>query len=203
VISAFQVLPQYATAFNFYARANQPGTHALRSTPLQEQIRALKSDGWFVIVVPHWGNNYCRRDERVWLMGRHIMARTAADLVIGHSAHLMAEIQQFGGRWVIFSLGNFIFNADSRYAEFDMAPYSLIAQLVVRLAGGAVTTDLVLYPILSDNEPTNFQPRFVTRSEFDRLHNWYRLGAFDPDAFDRNVSPVENGGRFGLRLAMT
>ena len=95
------------------------------------------------------------------------MARAGADLVIGHGAHSLQEVERVGQMWTVFGLGNFVFNSRGRFGLFGAPPFGLIAKMTVRRSGDSLTKTLRLYPIVVDNKATDFQPRFVDRKEFN------------------------------------
>ncbi len=75
----------------------------------------------------------------------------------------MQEVEAYRGRWIVYSIGNLHFNSPGRYALFGKDPYSFVGALDIRNAGGTATLRLRLYPIVSDNLQTDYQPRPVTR----------------------------------------
>ena len=93
-----------------------------------------------------------------------------ADLVIGHGSHALQEIEHYRGRWIIYSLGNFVFNSPGRYKAEDFPPYSLMAMLELRREGEEWAYAIRLYPIFSDNRISDYHPRPVTKSEFRSIH---------------------------------
>ena len=47
------------------------------------------------------------------------------DLVVGHGAHMLQEVEHDGRGWIFYSIGNFLFNARGRYAANQAPPFSL------------------------------------------------------------------------------
>src|SRR4029453_16790647 len=92
-----------------------------------------------------------------------------ADLISGHGAHHVQEIARVNGRWVVYGLGNFIFNSDGQYGEADVPPLSFLGRLRLADFSGGIEKSLLLYPIVSNNQATHFRPRFVAASEFAEL----------------------------------
>jgi poly-gamma-glutamate capsule biosynthesis protein CapA/YwtB (metallophosphatase superfamily) len=133
------------------------------------RVRAARPDA-FVIAFPHWGGNYLGRTPDQVEIADALFA-AGADLILGHGAHRLQEIERRDGRWAVFGLGNFVFNSGGRYAKFGSTPLSLVAELVVELKDGRPARELRLYPIYSDNRVTDYQPRFVTDGEFSLLLN--------------------------------
>jgi poly-gamma-glutamate synthesis protein (capsule biosynthesis protein) len=77
-----------------------------------DDSRAARALGAQVVIVSlHWGAEgeheptRSQRDVANWLT-----ASGAADLIVGHHAHVVQPIEQVNGRWVIFGLGNVLSN---------------------------------------------------------------------------------------------
>ncbi len=167
VIGAFEYRSKYDETYRFYASGNRAGVHPLDMDRLSVQIERLKRKDpeLFVVVTPHWGRNYGWRRERETLAARR-MIDAGADLVIGHGAHHFQAIERYKGRWIVYNLGNFVFNSQGRYAENKSHAASLAAQLRLRTVAGKLCWSLRCYPLLSDNLRTGYRPRLLSSREF-------------------------------------
>ena len=82
----------------------------------QEQIVKLvknvkrENSSDFVIVFIHWGEEYKPTSNATQKELAHLMIDGGADLVIGSHPHVMEEIEQYKGKLIFYSLGNFIFD---------------------------------------------------------------------------------------------
>lgn len=64
----------------------------------------------FLIVLFHWGEEYQLKSSLAQQkLGRKIID-IGADLIIGHHPHVVQEIEEYRGRLIFYSLGNFIFD---------------------------------------------------------------------------------------------
>ncbi|MDO8592941.1 MAG: CapA family protein [bacterium] len=76
----------------------------------EQIIKQEKSQHNFVIVLPHWGNEY----QTTHSAGQEKLARSwigaGADLIIGGHPHVVQDAQVINGKLVFYSLGNFIFD---------------------------------------------------------------------------------------------
>jgi len=73
-------------------------------------IRFARNLADLVVVCPHWGVEYataptCQQQE----LARKIID-AGADLIVGSHPHVVQPLEQYRGRWVAYSLGNFIFD---------------------------------------------------------------------------------------------
>ncbi len=171
VVAGFEYRKHYDDTYTFYASENAGGVNAWTAVNAVEQVEAIrKADpDAFIVAFPHWGRNYSWKTEKQTKLA-HALVNSGANLVIGHGAHKLQEIEHYKNRWIIYGLGNFVFNSPGRYRKMKAAPFSLAARLDMVEQKGEITFTLKLYPILSDNLITNYQPRFVTEKEIKRVH---------------------------------
>ncbi|MCA8881314.1 MAG: CapA family protein [Rhodobacteraceae bacterium] len=120
------------------------------------------------VAFPHWGPNYGWRSVRQRELAKGLLD-AGIDLILGHGAHCLQEIHRRSGRWVVYGLGNFVFNSPGRYRRMKSPPFSLAARLVARPRPDGWLVTLRLYPIVSDNRITDYRPRFTTEDEFDQV----------------------------------
>lgn len=143
--------------YDFYALGDEPGV-ANMSGSLIEQIKMEKANypDSFVLVIPHWGVDFgtVHVKQRQYA---HSIIKAGADLIIGHGAHMMQEIEQLHDKYIIYSIGNGVFNSDGEYNRRHVAPYSLFAQLLYEKNH----MELRLYPIYTNNLKTFWQSYFV------------------------------------------
>ena len=156
--------------YGVYASEVKPGLNPVSLKNLRQEIRRIKErfSNAFVVLFPHWGANYQWRTERQAKLAERMLAE-GADLILGHGAHMLQEIQKSHQQWIVFGIGNFMFNSKGRYDKLGAPPYSLIAQLRVDAHLGAFKKCLRLYPIVTDNRQTDYQTRFVTEKEFEEV----------------------------------
>lgn len=192
VICAFEFEPRYAQSYSFYAEGQIGGVNSLIEDPISEDIRSLRHEyeDIFIVVFPHWGVNYQSATSEQRLLGRAIID-AGADLVIGHGAHTLQELEYYNGRWIVYGIGNFVFAAPGRYDLRQAPPYSLVANLRIGTENGALSKKLRLYPIFSDNLASHYRNRFVSDDEFEEIKTMLRRHSAIPPGFDAMVS----GGR--------
>ncbi|MDJ0853451.1 MAG: CapA family protein [Myxococcota bacterium] len=170
VIGAFEYRRNYDEDYRFYADDTTPGAYMLSASEIGAQIAALRLEypGIFLVAFPHWGSNYRWKTAAQTEMA-HDLVDAGVDMVIGHGAHMIQEVEKYRGRWIAYSLGNLVFNSKGRYADFDAPPYGFILELVLEDGGNSLDAGFRLYPIFTNNRITNFQSRYVTQSEFDEV----------------------------------
>ena len=76
-----------------------------------DPLRKLRSQVDCLIVSVHWGQEYTVVNDRQRQLANALIG-AGADVVVGHHPHVSQEIQPFGtGKWVFYSLGNFVFDS--------------------------------------------------------------------------------------------
>lgn len=147
VIAAFEYDEVYDRDHRFYAEHDRGGVNVLSNNGIKRQIEQLKRDDAFVVVFPHWGENYEWKTEPQTEFA-HRLIEAGADLIVGHGAHMTQEIEKYQGRWIVYNLGNFMFNSQGRYQLLNVAPFSLAAQLRLAAKGDGWLKTVRLYPIV-------------------------------------------------------
>lgn len=160
---------------NFYATKDRPGNSKLAIDDIRRKIAELRASKpeLFIVVFPHWGRNYVWRSKKQQRLGHEIID-AGADLVIGHGAHCIQEVERYQDKWIVYSIGNFVFNSLGRYEKLNAPPYSMAAVLRIgedSSTGTAPVLRLRFYPLVSDNRLTNYQPRWVTAEEFEEVYD--------------------------------
>lgn len=105
-----------------------------------DDIRLARSLADLVVVSLHWGVEYARRPQREQIILAHQMVDAGADLIVGHHPHVSQPLEDYHGRWIAYSLGNFIFDQGSPEAT----RHGLM--LKVTLCGKGIT-DVTSIPI--------------------------------------------------------
>ncbi len=73
------------------------------------QIRDERAKGRIPVVFAHWGDEYVAANELQKVLA-HRFIDAGADLVIGSHPHVIQETEQYKGKHIYYSLGNFIFD---------------------------------------------------------------------------------------------
>ena len=185
----FEYRESYDRKYDFYSDHGGGGTNALLTGEIGSIVDELRRNytNLFVIAYPHWGKNYRWATESQRAKAR-AMIEGGVDLVIGHGAHLVQEIDRYKVRWIVYSLGNFVFGSPGRYKKSKMHPYGAIATLVLSPSVNGSAKTLRLHPIFTDNRITGYQSRFVTETEFQEIKTLLRTRSGMPEQFDTLVS---------------
>jgi poly-gamma-glutamate synthesis protein (capsule biosynthesis protein) len=77
-----------------------------------EDARAARRAGaGFVVVLLHWGQeNQAAPTPSQRELARRLLAAPEVDLILGHHVHVVQPIEQVGGKWVAYGMGNSLSN---------------------------------------------------------------------------------------------
>lgn len=202
VIAGFAYSNKYDKMYHFYAKGKKGGANkfSIKKTAAQIKLLDEKYPGIFVIVSPHWGGNYSWRTRKQQNQAQQLID-AGADLIIGHGGHRLQEIERYNDHWIVYGLGNFMFNSPGRYAKLKSHAYSLAAQLIVEHADGRFVKSIRAYPIYSDNLITKYQPRPVTAEEFTEAYGLLAERSGDAPGFEEKV--VKGEDQIGRYLAFS
>lgn len=109
---------------NLYPRSleatdNQPGVSSFRVASATEQIESLKAAGTDIVIVSfHWGVEYEMHSTSSQQVIARALVDAGADLIIGHHPHAIQEVEEYQGKYIVYSLGNFVF--DQNLSRFTM-----------------------------------------------------------------------------------
>lgn len=125
-------------------------------------IAAAKAVYPLVIVSFHWGNekDYSPTANQI-KMGR-LAVDAGADLVLGHHSHRINPIEEYKGKYICYSLGNFCFAGNSRPSDMN----SFVFQTRFKVKNGEATPmgfRIVPISISSRADRNDFTPTVQTK----------------------------------------
>jgi poly-gamma-glutamate synthesis protein (capsule biosynthesis protein) len=92
------------------AKINSPGILLASDPNLSEIIKKAKTKSDVLIVSFHFGEEYKLIHNKRQETLAHNAIDSGADMVIGHHPHVMEDIENYKGKVIVYSLGNFIFD---------------------------------------------------------------------------------------------
>ena len=144
--------------------------HLERTEQLKQNIARVKEEGAQLVIVSfHWGNEKEEvPDTNQMTLGR-LAIDEGADLVCGHHPHVLQGIEEYKGKNIVYSLGNFCFGGNSYPSDMD----SMIFQQTFTIDQDGVkadnVTNIIPCSISSDYSYNNYQPTPAEGEEADRI----------------------------------
>jgi len=95
-----------------FAEDEMPGLSHADTEIILQNVRFLKEKQLvdYVFVSYHWGDEYKTRSNKRQQDLAHKLVDGGVDVVIGHHPHVVQEMERYGDGWIIYSLGNFVFD---------------------------------------------------------------------------------------------
>lgn len=96
---------------------NQFVTNGLTTAIEDIQFATVAAD--LVVVMPHWGPEYKPTANQIIVDEAHQLIEAGADLIIGSHPHIVQQKEEYLGKTIYYSLGNFIFDQyfDERFQK--------------------------------------------------------------------------------------
>lgn len=144
-----------------------PGVHYVPVDPrdprfarLLTVIKEARRTNDLVIVAAHWGPNwgYAPPDEHV--TAAHLFADAGADVVFGHSPHVVRGVEIYRGRPILYSCGNYV--DDYAVDEVERNDESFV--FCFDYAAGALQRLLLVPTMIQD-----FQARLAQGPDAERI----------------------------------
>src|SRR5947209_1909135 len=130
--------------------------HEKRAEQLFEVVRRTKEDVDILVVSAHWGPNWGYVPPVEHIPFAHALIDAGADVIFGHSGHVVRGIELYRGKPILYSTGDFI--DDYAVDEIERNDQSFI--FVVETDWQAIVR-LLLYPTIIEA----YQARRARRNE--------------------------------------
>ena len=139
---------------------------------MEKNIQDLKDEGAQVIIASfHWGEEKAEYPNDVQVELAHAAIDAGADLVLGHHPHVLQGIEQYKGKNIVYSLGNFCFGGNMYPSDMD----TMIFQQTFTLKGGKLqednVTNIIPCSISSAEDYNNYQPTPAAREKETEILN--------------------------------
>jgi poly-gamma-glutamate capsule biosynthesis protein CapA/YwtB (metallophosphatase superfamily) len=141
-----------------------PGTEARMTAA----VRREATQAAIVIVSFHWGveGYYATHPDQKRL--GHAAIDAGASLVLGHHPHVLQGIETYRDRHIVYSLGNFVFGANSQPADTDSIIYQeqfVLEDDTIK----AVKQRIIPVRISTSTRQNDFRPTLLQDAERERV----------------------------------
>jgi poly-gamma-glutamate capsule biosynthesis protein CapA/YwtB (metallophosphatase superfamily) len=133
-------------------------------------IRSLRKKGAKIVLVHfHWGEERSYIPNKTQKSLGRFAIDSGADLVVGHHPHVIQGIEEYKGKFIVYSLGNFMFGGNKNPTDKD----TFIFQQTFYVQNGKLTArkEIRIIPcrISSVTTRNNYQPTPLKGSEAKRV----------------------------------
>ena len=146
--------------------------HLERKEQLKQNIAKVKAEGaQITIVIFHWGNEKEEVPDSNQTTLAHLAIDEGANLVCGHHPHVLQGIEEYKGKNIVYSLGNFCFGGNQYPSDMD----TMIFQQTFTVDQNGVkadnVTNIIPCSVSSDSDYNNYQPTPAEGDEATRILN--------------------------------
>lgn len=141
-----------------------------KASQVESTISTAKQHGADVIVVGfHWGSEKSNYPDEVQQSLAHTAIDCGADLVVGHHPHVLQGIEQYQGKYIVYSLGNFCFGGNSNPSDTDTMIFQQTFSVneMGEVIGGAI--NIVPCSVTSQYGWNSYQPTPQQGAEAERI----------------------------------
>lgn len=141
-----------------------------RQQQVIDNIASVKEQGAQVVIVSfHWGTEKSNYPDDTQKALAHIAVDNGADLVVGHHPHVLQGIEQYNGKNIVYSLGNFCFGGNRNPSDKD----TMIFQQTFTFENGSLVqdnvTNIIPCSLSSVQQYNDYQPTPLEGSESERV----------------------------------
>lgn len=119
---------------------------------VMEEVDYLSAKIDVLVVTPHWGEEYQKEPTENMRKWSHEFIDRGADTVIGSHPHVVGDIEEYKGKKIFYSLGNFAF--DQYFSEETMNGLAVWMD-VEKDREGSILVDYTPIPIRADRNGTH------------------------------------------------
>ena len=131
---------------------------------IEQEIKTLPEDA-FKIVFVHWGNEFINRPSSPQKRFAHWLVDAGFDLVIGMHPHVSQGYEQYQGKYIFYSLGNFVFDM-----PWEPTKYGAIVgidlskdEIVPIVEYVRINNDFAPEPIAENNVPEAYKFAYLNK----------------------------------------
>lgn len=108
------------------------------------KIRELHDDGYFVVVMPHWGEEYATTSTALQRSKAKSFIEAGAGAIVGSHPHVIQENVWIDGVPVFYSVGNLVFD---QYFSADVKKGEIVVLHVAKGTGAVITESATIYGV--------------------------------------------------------
>jgi len=171
----------------YEASENHAGTAFMRIEKMAAAVKEAKQKADFVIVSMHAGNEYTEKPNDSQINFAHRAIDAGADLIIGHHPHVVQPMEKYEGKYIFYSLGNFVF--DQMWSQETKQGLTIKVYFTKK-----EIRKISFLPVVTDNLA---QPRMANNSEAEKILERLDFPLtdrtvyfWDNNTFEKNLRPT-------------
>ena len=114
-------LVNFTYGSNFYGDFRYPRLSRMQKKEIGVQMHRARNSADFVIVLPHWGEEYVLTHDAKQQEWAEWLVEQGADAIIGAHPHVVQDTTHIAGVPVVYSLGNAVSNMSAPNTRLELA----------------------------------------------------------------------------------
>lgn len=152
--------------------ANALGDPTAQQSQILKNIETVKNEGAQLIILSiHWGVEKSQIPTDIQKQFAHKLIDNGVDLILGTHPHVLQGIEQYKGKNIVYSLGNFCYGGHSNPSDKD----TMIFQQTFTFEDGVLksdnTTNIIPCSISSVSTQNDYSPTPSSGEEKERIMN--------------------------------
>lgn len=173
---------------SYLAGVDNPGAAYLDQEKVKAAVRDAGEKADFVVVSMHAGTEYEHGPDRTQIQFARLAIDAGADLVLGHHPHVLQKAEEYKGKYIFYSLGNFVF--DQKWSR--AAREGLIAKIFITRQG---VEKVEFLPVFINDQN---QPQVIEGEGAESVLNtlWLKLEEAAVPAWDQESQVFRESRRY-------
>ena len=146
-------------------------TRSYETYLLEGVAEAVSADADIIVACCHWGieGDYYPTEHQQQV--GHKLIDAGADLVIGHHPHVLQGIEEYNGKIICYSLGNFCFGGNRNPAEKNTIVYQQTFTFADGILQPEINAGIVPSRVSGHSGYNDFQPMVATGEQGESIIN--------------------------------
>ena len=138
---------------------------------IKKDINELREKVDILIISFHWGEENSYNPNKIQKDLGHFVIDEGADLVIGHHPHVLQGIEEYKGKVIAYSLGNFSFGGNRNPKDKDSIIFQQIFTFNSKRQLIKINTNIIPVSISSEKNRNDYTPVLLDGLERERVLN--------------------------------
>lgn len=139
-------------------------------TQIKEDINKLRKQGARIVLIHfHWGDERQYIPNKTQISLARFSIDSGADLILGHHPHVIQGIEEYNGKFIVYSLGNFMFGGNKNPSDKD----TFVFQQRFYIEDGTLSEkkeiNVIPFSISSVTTHNDYKPTLLSGTEYDRV----------------------------------
>lgn len=175
---------------SYLADAEHPGVAFFEQEKVRAAVQDAREKADFVVVSMHAGTEYEPAPDLAQTRFARLVVDAGADLVLGHHPHVVQKIEKYKGKYIMYSLGNFVF--DQKWSRATRV--GLTAKIFITPAG---VEKFELLPVFINDQD---QPQVLAGEEAKTTleNTGLKLSEVTVPAWDQESRVFREGRKYTL-----